>query len=472
MSAFGRGRRFSPSVRRVGGEQGAVRLPFWILTAFLVLVLMTGGSSFGNVPQLIVLRPVAVLLAAYGIITLRREHWRDYRATFLMTIAIVGLTIVHLIPLPPPLWHVLPGRGLLRAIDATAGIEGQWRPLTLTPSRTVNALFALTIPVATLTIAVQLTAADRIRMLYVLLALGSVSAFIGLLQAAGLPISLYHVIGSPDAVEAAGLFANQNHQAALLAILIPALAVLPRIGGHGDRAKRIAKPLTAIGALAIVILLIVTGSRAGLILGMIALLATFFYGLLQSDWLDRMPRRMALGVKFVAVATVACAAVAITLWTARGLALQRLELVGADLRPRLWASIVPILPDYQPWGTGIGSYVEVYRWREPLALLRATYSNHAHNEYLEIALTAGVPGLILLAAAFVLTVMGLWRNRTGSDPAAILARLGGTIIVILACASITDYPLRTPLLSAVMVLAVVWCVKPDRGRIRSAQSSA
>ncbi len=36
---------------------------------------------------------------------------------------------------------------------------------------------------------------------------------------------------------------------------------------------------------------------------------------------------------------------------------------------------------------------------EPDALLRADYANHAHNDWLEVALTGGLPALLILAAA-------------------------------------------------------------------------
>ncbi|WP_294289836.1 O-antigen ligase family protein [uncultured Sphingomonas sp.] len=471
MTARARGRSAPSSSRGASGRIGAAliaHLPFWLLAAFLTLVFATGGSSFGNVPQLVVLRPVAVLLAGYGLATLRRDHWQAYRTVFMMAIAIVALTAIHLVPLPPMLWHLLPGRDLAQAIDAAAGLQDAWRPLSLTPSRTINALFALAIPVATLVLAAQLGSRDRIRILYVLLALSAVSALIGLLQAAGLPISLFHTLSTADTIEAAGLFANQNHQAALLACAIPMLAVAARTVEKGRRAaQRIVKPLATAAGLVLVIQLIVTGSRAGLVLGTIAIAFTLFYGLAQSDRLDRMPPRMRLGIRAALVVGIAGAAALVTTLAARGLALQRLETVTADLRPRLWASILPILPDYQPLGSGIGSYVEVYRAHEPLALLRATYSNHAHNDYLEVLLTAGLPGLLLLVAAVVLVGRVLWRHRQGQAIDTVLARLGGTIIVIIACASVTDYPLRTPLLASVFVLAALWCAKPEGAERRS-----
>lgn len=468
MSRRGRGRPRFPIFRKNDRSAGHRAQPlFWILSAFLVLVFATGGSSRADVPFLFILRPAAILMAAYGVSTMHKEHMVACRYPLALAGAILVLTIAHLVPLPPAIWHGLPGRDLVQAIDAKVGLAGQWRPISLVPSKTLNALYALSVPVSTVIVAAQLDIEDRVRTLRMALLLSCVSALVGLLQAAGIPISLYHSVGRPQTIEAAGLFANQNHQAALLAAMIPMMAIMVQLHSRQGRSVRLLKPLIAAGIVTTVILLIVTGSRSGLALGVIALGFTLFYGLLQIDWLDRMSTGVAAGIKLAAGAGLVVIATAVTVLASRGMALNRLETLGSDLRPKLWASIVPILPGYQPWGTGIGSYVEVYRWHEPMALLRETYSNHAHNEYLEIALTAGIPGLLLLLVAAIMTIVTLWRHRRGVQPATLLARLGATIIVILACASITDYPLRTPLLSTVFALAATWCTAPVSRRSRA-----
>uniref|UniRef100_UPI0015761843 O-antigen ligase family protein n=1 Tax=Sphingomonas bacterium TaxID=1895847 RepID=UPI0015761843 len=355
--------------------------------------------------------------------------------------------------------------GRVRMIDAAAGVADGWRPVSLVPSRTVDALAALGVPVATLLLAARLTAADRVRVLHVLLLLAGASAFVGLLQASGLQISLFRVNG----FEISGLFANKNHQAALLAAMLPMLAVAARVTRLDRRSAWLVKLLAAGAALVVVVLIIVTGSRAGLVLGVGAILLALFYGLLRIELFERMPAWSAVATRLALGAVVAGSAALATVLAARGLAFSRLETAGADIRPLWWASIVHVLPGYLPWGSGIGSYDEVYRIIEPTALLRETYSNHAHNEYLEVALTAGIPGLLLTAAALLWAGREFWRNRRGAEPEPVFARLGVSIILILAVASITDYPLRTPLLSAVLALAASWCAAPlpDRDATRS-----
>ncbi len=455
QSSAGSPRGTARGMRRSGGSRST--FTFWILSALLVLAFLTGGSFRANAPFLFLLRPFAILALAYGLAALPRSRWRALRVPLAMAGLVTGLTAIHLIPLPPMLWQVLPGHEPVRALDALVGAGPVWRPLSLVPSTTLNALFALSVPLASLVLAAGLDRHDHVRLFRLLLALAAISAMVGLLQATGLRFNLYVPTGGDRGIEATGLFANKNHQAVLLAAMLPMLAIFARIARDARPARKIIDIMTAGAALVVVILLIVTGSRAGLVLGGVSLLVTLFYGLARIDYLARIDPRRAFALKLViGLAAAAVAAVATTL-TSRGLAFTRMANATADLRPRLWESILPIVPQYMPWGSGIGSYVDVYRAHEPVALLRDTYSNHAHNEYLEVALTAGIPGILLIVVAGVLFARAAWKNRHGTDIPALLARLGTTILLLLAAASVTDYPLRTPLMGAVFAIAVVWC---------------
>jgi O-antigen ligase len=93
---------------------------------------------------------------------------------------------------------------------------------------------------------------------------------------------------------------------------------------------------------------------------------------------------------------------------------------------------------------------------EPDNLLRPTFSNHAHNEALEILLTSGIPGAALALLALVFVAAAVWRGLRSSGDAVLFKRLGIIVIILLAIASISDYPMRTPILSAVFVLAAIW----------------
>lgn len=443
--------------------------PFWALTVLLVVVFFTGGSSWASEPQLMLLRPVALIAAALAAITLKPRDLMRHKVAAALLLAAVLLTALHLVPLPFEMWSSLPGRDLLAAIDQTMGLGPMARPLTMSPDATLNALYALSIPAAVLLLAVQLNAAGHRKMLFVLLGLALLSALFGLLQAAGSDITFY-----PLQTKSSGLFANRNHQAALLALILPLIAAVALVGPGGKPSLPWrATSAVAIGCL-VVPLGIVTGSRTGLVLLAVGLM----FAALIWAWRRPVQGWKARSLTPIALASLAVGLVVITSLASRDVALGRLSQNGEDLRWPVWRSVIDMLPDYMPWGTGIGSYAEAYQVLEPEALLRPTFSNHAHNEFLEIALTAGVPGLVLLALAGFALVAGLARafsaDGAASSLSATLRRSGLAIIVVLAIASATDYPARTPAMSAILALAAVWATfttKPEQesrqGRLRA-----
>ncbi len=430
----------------------AERAPFWLLAALLCIIFFAGGSSWDSEPQLMLLRPAAFLIAGCAILTLRWGHIARHWIVCALFFGAVLLTAAHLVPLPHAWWSAIPGREIIVEIDKVAGLGQISRPLSMSPDATLNALYALSVPMAVLLLTIQLNVAGHQRSLLLLLGLAGLSGLFGLLQAGGSEITFY-----PAQTPTSGLFANRNHQGALLALLIPMAAAVGALGfgGRGSPFVRVAVA-PAVTVIAIPLLL-VTGSRSALVVaafGLVFALLIWSSGQRRDGgawWL-----RLALPVTLAASVG---ALVWITGFAARDVAIDRLGGDEDDLRWPVWQSIIEMLPHYMPWGTGIGSYAQAYQILEPDKLLRPTISNHAHNEFLEVALTAGIPGLVLMGLATAALLLSLWRafsSKAGQDPAAIFSRLGAGMIVLLAIASASDYPTRTPILAAVLALAAVW----------------
>lgn len=435
---------------------------FWLLAVFLVLVFLTGGSSRADVESLQVLRPIAICVAAYGLFSTSFEHWRRYRHLAFVLAAVLLLTIGHLVPLSPETWRELPGRGIVQDIDALLGLRDQWRPFSMVPSGTWNALYALSVPLAVFSLAVQLETKDHIRLLFLVIALVMFSGTVGLLQAIGIHIQPYALSS-----ENAGLFANRNHQGVLLAMSFPLLAVAAAFGNTLGLPPRLSVILASALAVVVVPLIIITGSRAGLIAAVLAALLVPMIGLggaaagRRNPWLAAARTGLAIGIVAVLVW--------MTIFASRETALLRLEGSEDDLRYPVWASIVDVLHIYMPWGSGIGSYADVYQILEPDALLRATFSNHAHNEWLEIALTAGLPGLAILAWVLGLFFYASWRAIRAPGVHGNFSRLGLGLILLLGFASTLDYPVRTPIMASVLLIAAVWASSFSRFGIEDAR---
>jgi len=478
--------------RKGGGrnETRQGRLPFWLLAGFLVIAFLIGGSARGDIASLVLLRPVAVLVLGFGLMSLGRRHVAAYPLHFAVAAASLALVLLQLAPLPPEIVHTLPGHDIIADIDRLAGLQGLWRPMTMTPAATRNALLALMPPFAVLVLAIQLSVRQRADMLKIMLALGLASAFLGLLQILGDPQGVLYFYRITNNGAAVGLFANRNHQAVLLAGMIPMLAVWVRLQSERRGAtrswRRISLTSAVLAGLFLIPLILVTGSRSGIFTALLALVSLLFLrGPVQASGLVSCVKAggaktrvttgfgakapgLARAMPWLLVMGVAVL-VGIAIWLDRALAVNRL-IAGSpadDMRIRIMPTVKGMIADFFPWGSGFGSFPQVYQLHEPDGLLSPTYMNHAHNDWLELALTGGVPALLILAC-----VVGGWFARAISlatsrkDPAGAppawhgMARLGLVVMLLFGLASFSDYPLRVPSLACLFVLAAVWAAAP------------
>ena len=423
-----------------------------LLCVFLAVLWVAGGAARADVFGQVVVRLAAVLsllaIAAFGdrpVITRARPIWW-------LLLAAIGLAVVQLIPLPPAAWQALPGRAMFA--EATFGGPQPWRPLALVPGATINALASLVVPLATLVMASGVRHDERSLVPGAVLVMIAVSTLLGLIQLSGARLDnpfINEAVG-----EMSGSFANRNHFALLLALgclLVPAW-VFP--DGHRSRGR-------AVIGLGLILLFVLTilasGSRAGMAAGALALCGGM---LVARDAIRRELRRApawAFPALMVFIVALVAAFVLISVTAERAVSIQRVFAVdtGQDMRRRALPTVWAMMRGYFPFGTGLGSFDPVFRIHEPLALLKPTYFNHAHDDVLEIALDAGVPGLLLLAAALIWwgrASVRAWRPGAGADP--MLPRIGSAMLLLIALASAFDYPARTPTMMALIIIAALW----------------
>ena len=324
-------------------------------------------------------------------------------------------------------------------------------------------------------------------LLPLLIGLGLLSAVLALLQLIGPPEGPLYTYRLTDHGAAVGLFANRNHQAILLTAIFPLLAVFAALGSRSGGRER--RRVFAIGVGAFMLpLLLVTGARIGLVTAAVGLASVLILyrpagrsqGAAPSSGRRRErvsgPRaaRSHRGLIAAGLTVATCVGISLlTILLGRAEAFQRLMQVDAtnEYRLRAWKVVGQLIADYLPIGSGFGSFVEVYQVAEPRSLLDQTYFNHAHNDWLEVLLTGGLPALALLVVAVGLVVVRmvqLWRIRGGQvQPDELLARLGLVLIVLFGIASFADYPLRTPVLSVFFTMAALWAGLPLRRRFPS-----
>jgi O-Antigen ligase len=420
-----------------------------------------------------ILRPISILLLGFGLWHLRWSQVKAHRFLVALALAILAIPALQMIPLPPEVWSNLPGRDLVMEIDRVAGLGRVWRPLSLTPDASRNALYAAVVPFTVLILGIQLSFEERSRLLPMVLILCGVSALLGLLQTLGDPqgpLYFYDVTNNGSAV---GLFANRNHQALLLAMMLPMLpmlALLARGSGAGAHVRRL---IALASGLALLPLILITGSRAGLIVAGVALLAIPLIlgrvrrsaseaSVTKSGRINALPFAWQAGL----VLAGSCLIV-LTLWLGRDVAWDRMlasESAGED-RFKILPTLISMILAYAPAGTGMGSFMQIYQVHEPDALLAPTYMNHAHNDWLEILLDGGAAAALLLAIAiigFFIQSKRAFSVRAASSAPVQFARLGLVMMLLSALASVSDYPLRVPSLASLFTLAVLWasCTLP------------
>lgn len=440
---------------------------FWALAIWLMAIFLIGGGARDDITSLVVLRPLGAAVLALAIYKVSTVDIRPYRSLLALLAAIIGLVALHLVPLPPAVWQALPQRELIADIDHAAGVGTIWRPLSIAPPRTWNALFSLAIPFSVVLLAIRLDARQLERTVNVVLAIGLLSIMLGALQVVGGESDLYfyqiHNAGAAN-----GLFANRNHQGAFLACLLPLLAVFATARSLDVGQRRFRTIIAAVAALTLVPIFLITGSRAGLLLGVGGFVASvMLVRPTESDFATRArgkPGKRNFSDKRFAYAGFAIATVVlilVTVFVSRAEALRRLltsketeELRIAALKP-----VTELALDYMPFGSGAGTFVEAFFRAEPRAFLAPTYFNHAHFDYLEWAVTGGVPALAILAIVIgfaAIAAIRLFLRAKVGDPNVQLGRAGLVIMALLAAASVVDYPLRTPAISALAALAAVW----------------
>lgn len=430
------------------------------LLLLLSLTFLLGGSSRAETTSMILLRPISIIALVAGIILLPKSVWQANRPLILCCIAWLALTLLHLLPLPPAIWQALPGRALATSIDQAAGLA-IWRPLSLAPWQTVISALAVALPSGALLLTLRIPTDRATSVVVALLVLVLISAVMGLVQVIGGEGNAFYTYAVTNGQSAVGLFANRNHNAIFLSIGFPLIAAaVALLKGPVETQRN--REIAALGAgLLLIPFLVTTQSRAGLLLGMIGIvLALWVYRTPAASLQRRRPQKRT-DPRLILAGMVAAALVMLTVVFTATNAVERLGRLSNEddeLRFQVWPTIARLVSDYFPWGSGLGTFVEAYGAAEPTNLLQPTYLNHAHNDWLEVAMTGGLPFMLLIAVAAVITARrGFGILRSAKSPARqVLARLGFSICFILLLGSVYDYPLRTPSLIALFAIGTAF----------------
>ena len=432
----------------------------WLWLALLAAVAaLLGGSSRPDAVQIAALRPLAALFLIPALYHLSLSQLSQAKGLLWLLGLFAGWIALQIIPLPPSLWQALPGREVIAELDRALSLGDTWRPISFVPSRSWNALASLVVAAAALLLALSLRASPRM-LLLLIAGLGLFDALLGLMQVISgrdSPLYIYAVTnrGSP-----VGIFANENHSAVFSAI---ALLVIARLGATSKALKEVPWLRIAYPPAFVIVLLavLVSGSRAGLAMAILSLIASGLMTWLAlasarsgrrggrlEKWLAAHPRTLLLAFAGVIGGLLGAF---FGLERAPGFEDIFTKNPIEDLRWRLWPLLEQMIGTYWLLGTGFGSFEEFYHIYEPTELLLPNYVNQAHNDWAQLVIEGGLPALGILIALFGWIAVSLRALLRAEDFA--LGRLifWGAAIAILCAASIVDYPLRVPAFQLVAV---------------------
>jgi O-antigen ligase len=438
---------------------------FYLCAVVMASSLFFGGGTRAGLLSDTILQLLSIpllLVALWRSFEVRLAN--DSRWALRFCFALACVPILQLVPLPPALWTTLSNRGLSAEAFTIVREELPWMAVSVSPRATWLSALSLVTPLAILVSTLLLSYRERRLLSLVILGVGILSVFVGLIQVAQGPSSPLRFFAFTNSTEAVGFFANRNHFAALLycLTLLAAAWAAESVLASGRMSSRRMRETAAIGAIVggftVLVVLIaaqaMARSRAGLALTIVAL-----FGAIALTASDRRgtSRMTPTKVLFGAIALAVTFTVQLTLYRImERFAFDPLE----DGRIRFAHRTIEAARAYMPLGSGMGTFVPVYAtFERPEDAVAGAYVNHAHNDVLELWLEAGVAGASLgglFAIWLMLRSVAIWRHAGGSGMLEIdlhLARAATMMAALLLAHSFVDYPLRTGALMALMAFA-------------------
>jgi len=416
----------------------------FLVALYLLLCILLGGSGQG-VWRNLALQLLGIALITWATLYPAKPEDPNDRPVFLYLLGALAalIVLVQLVPLPAGVWPSLPGRQALA--EGLMLLEGQLPslPVSQSPYRSVMTLLAV-IPGLALFIAVKMLRPSPAWLAGAIVLGLSASIIVSAVQIASGAESWAYLYPFTN-TGAVGLFANRNHMGTLLLISVPFAAALLVSTRSDRRGSRQGKLAVGIAALVLVVIgIVLNGSLAVIALALPVMLASAALFPAAVRWRRFALPLAALGV-LAAIAVLATNPVGGT----GGLGDDR----SVQSRMEIWATTAQAIGDTMPVGSGLGTFSLVYRQYEDPLKVTSEYVNHAHNDYLELALELGLGGILLMALFigwWIVAATKVWTSPL-STPYGRAATIASGVIL---AHSVVDFPLRTSAISAIFGVTI------------------
>lgn len=327
-------------------------------------------------------------------------------------LGVVIYALLQVVPWPAPIIRLFaPARWELQ-VNATRAIlldhQPQALPISLAPFHTVMATASWS-AAAALLCAAMLLAAERWAQQ---LLLGSAVAA-ALLQVVGAAVwrlwAHPWAFGGAASLTLRGTFVNPNHFAFFLEIVAP--VALAAAWWQWRRARRGAAVAFLKGGFCVAAWLVLawgvllSGSRAGLVaFGLSTIILGVILAWHQRRWVPLW------GLVFI-LTFAAVGGVLVGLQGAVGRWLATVPgSLAWDARVHLWRHTLDLWRRFPLLGTGLGTYRDASSLWSPTTVPQNLQFSHAHNDYLEILVTGGLAGAVLVVLALERILRTLLRR--------------------------------------------------------------
>ncbi|RWK60417.1 O-antigen ligase family protein [Mesorhizobium sp.] len=405
-------------------------------SVLFIALLIGGGTASGLYTDTLI--EVAAIISAAAVFS-QSSGQRIPRSVLWLLIFAVALVILQIVPLPAAIFSGLRPELLL----ADSGLVGEtrFRFVSVGVGRTIESLLYL-VALAAFFLSVLRLRVEQVRALLPFFFMGVICN--------GLAGAIQYSLSDDIAIKGllpftinAGLFANENHFAALLFVSVPFVAYYGLFRGHLLSGS--------LGLAILLLLLLAAGSRAGVLIGLAITVLSIVFLSARS----RVSRLSILAV------FIGLSAYTIGAWT-------KIEADAIDPafgRGEFARTTIEGIKENWATGVGFGNFQKAYQIYEKEGMIYSKYVNHAHNEYLEIAFEGGALAVLLMALYFMMLFMALTKVRR--DPLQKAAFLSVSFLLI---HSLVDYPLRTEALA--MTFAFMNAIIFHKGfAVRSAQKN-
>ncbi|RUV62421.1 O-antigen ligase family protein [Mesorhizobium sp. M5C.F.Ca.IN.020.29.1.1] len=382
-------------------------------SVLFISLLIGGGTASGLYTDTLI--EVAAIITAAAVFSQTSGRRIPYTILWLLIFA-VALVILQIVPLPAAILNGLRPELLLG--DSWLAGQSGFRFVSVGVGRTIECLLYL-VASAAFFLSVLRLRTEQVQGLLPFFFMGVICN--------GLAGAIQYSLSDDIAVEGllpftinAGLFANENHFAALLFVSIPFVAYYGLFRGHLLSGS--------LGLATLLLLLLAVGSRAGVLIGLaITVLSIVFLS----------ARSRVSGLSILAV-FIGLSVYTVGAWT-------RIDAEVVDPafgRGEFARTTIEGIKENLATGVGFGNFQKAYQIYEKEGMIFKQYVNHAHNDYLEIAFEGGVIAILLMMFYFILLLAALVRIRR--DPLQKAAFLSVSFLLI---HSLVDYPLRTEALA-------------------------